>query len=234
VNLGIGIYLIWRLLLRRFRQPRSTILSKRQSYAILAYLEVLLLGWVVDFESYASALVVCYATLLLLLILIFGVCPQRQALLDWGRYQSQNWRSLIWSDKSPAFVAICIQVAIASAILLPWQLIDGLGVRQPVLTLLSFIVIANAVLIDGAFVQLVLTTQIRHPWSWAAGGLGVWLIVPPTLLGLLRLVPSEVPSSHMVWTFLGYPFWHFTVLKILPGTLIGIVAQWILLALLLW
>ncbi|HEY9619637.1 MAG TPA: hypothetical protein V6C78_04665 [Crinalium sp.] len=238
VNLGISVYLMWRLLLRRFRQPRATILSKRQSYAILAYLEVFLLGWFLqsslDSDSTAGAATAVYCvTLPLMLTLIFGVCPQRQALLDWKRYRSQTVQSLVWSDKSPAFIAVCVQVAIACGILLPWQLVAGLGVKQPFLTVLAFIVIANGVLIAGAFVQLILATKIRNPFVWAVGGLGVWLVVPPTLLALLKIVPSNIPISNALWTFLGYPFWHFTVPQTLPGTFVGIAAQWIVLALLL-
>lgn len=239
VNVAISVYIMWRLLLRRFRQPRSTFLSKRQSYGILAYVLVLLLGCFLQpakasNSDWAAAAIMYYVTLFLLLTLILGVCPQRQALLDWSRYSSHSWQSLIWADKSPALVAIGIQVAIATALLLPWQLIDGFGAKYPLMTLLTFLVVINVVLIAGAFVQLVLSTKIRHPLAWAVGGLALWLIVPPTLLTLLRLFPQDVPLSNALWVFLGYPAWQFPFPTLLPTTIVGILAQWLLLAALLW
>ena len=81
LNLGISTAIIWRILLRRFRQPRSTILSKRQSYAILAYLEVLVLGFLLEssfsktYSGMEEGTFMCLFTAILLLILIFGICP---------------------------------------------------------------------------------------------------------------------------------------------------------------
>jgi len=132
LHLGIVTFLIWRLLLRRFRQPRATVISKRQSYGILFYTEVLTLGFalpVVSIYPAADLGIAGFAnglTASLLLLLFFGICPQRQALSDWVRYQPQGWQSYIWTNKSPALIAILILLMIANALLLPWELmLDG-------------------------------------------------------------------------------------------------------------
>jgi len=240
LNLGISTAIIWRILLRRFRQPRSTVLSKRQSYAISAYLEVFVLGFFLESTGLnvgggaAEGFFMYVFTAILLLILMFGICPQRQALLDWLRYQSQGRQSLMWADKSPILLAILIHILIATALLLPWFLMTNFGRQYLVETVIAYVSIVNTLLICGVLIQQILAAKIRNPLVWAIGVLGLWLVVPPTLLGLLRLVPTNIPATTIIWTFFGYPYWHFTEQNNLSFTVLGIVAQSLLLAFLLW
>jgi hypothetical protein len=215
-------------------------LSKRQSYAISAFLEVFVLGFflkssVLNADSGAAEGVFMYVfTAILLLILMFGICPQRQALLDWSRYQPQGRQSLMWADKSPILLAILIHSLIATALLLPWFLMTNFGRQHLVEAVIAYVSIVNTLLICGVLIQQILAAKIRNPLVWAIGALGLWLIVPPTLLGLLDLVPTTIPATAIIWTFLGYPFWHFTQQNTLSFTVLGIVAQSVLLAFLLW
>ena len=240
LTLGIAAFLLWRMLLRNFRKPRSTPIGKRQSYAILAFVEVLALGFLVPISlenAYSASFAASFMyviTAISLLVLMFGICPQRQALLDWAGYSSQSWQSLIWSDKSPALLAFVIHLIVANALLLPWLFTLGIGTKKVVETILLVIATANIILIYGTFVQQVFATKIRNPIIWAIGGLSLWSIVAPTLLGLLQLWPDRFPATAALWTLFGYAFWQFDQPETIPFVGLGIAAQWLFLAFLLW
>ncbi|MGL5061577.1 MAG: hypothetical protein ACRC62_16535 [Microcoleus sp.] len=241
LTLGIVGFLMWRMMLRNFRKPRSTPISKRQSYAILACLEVFALGFLVKVGSannedsvIFSAIFMYVLTAISLLVLIFAICPQRQALLDWARYRSPSWQSLIWSDKSPALLAVVIHLIIANALLIPWLFTIGIGTKQLIPTILLVIGTANTLLIYGTFIQQVFATKIRNPVMWAIGGLSLWAIVFPTLLGLLQLTPDRFPPTAALWTLFGYSFWYFDKPVAIPFAVAGIVLQWLILGFLLW
>lgn len=242
IALGTIGFLMWRMMLRNFRKPRSTPISKRQSYAILAGLEVFAFGFLVQVgfannenSAIFSATFMYVLTSISMLILIFGICPQRQALLDWARYRSGSWQSLIWSDKSPALLAVVIHLIIANALLVPWLFTIGVGTKKVVETVLLVIGTVNMLLIYGTFVQQVFATKIRNPVIWAIGGLSLWAIVFPTMLGLLQLTPDRFPPIAALWTLFGYSFWYFeTPPAAIPFAVAGIVLQWLLLGFLLW
>lgn len=65
---------------------------------------------------------------------------------------------------------------------------------------------------------------------WAIGGLSLWSIVAPTLLGLLQLSPDRIPATAALWTLFGYTFWQFYNPEAIPFVGLGIVAQWLFLA----
>lgn len=242
ITLGIVGFLMWRMMLRNFRKPRSTPISKRQSYAILACLEVFALGFLVQVgfannegSAIFSAIFMYVLTFISTLVLIFGTCPQRQALLDWARYRSGSWQSLIWSDKSPVLLAVVIHLIIANALLVPWLFTIGIGTKKVVATVLLVIGTVNMLLIYGTFIQQVFATKIRNPVIWAIGGLSLWAIVFPTMLGLLQLTPERFPPIAALWTLFGYSFWYFeTPPAAIPFAVTGIVLQWLILAFMLW
>jgi hypothetical protein len=241
LTLGIVEFLIWRMILRNFRKPRSTAISKRQSYAILAFVEVFILGFLVHSsiaitEAAISVVGSMYFLIsILLLILIFGICPQRQALLDWARYRSPSWQSLIWSDKSPALLAVVIHLIIANTLLLPWLFTIWNGTEKVIVKIVLSVGPANILLIYGAFIQQVFATKIRNPRMWAIGGLSLWAIVFPILLLLLQLTPDRFPPTVALWTLFGYSFfWHFDKPEAIPFVVAGIVLQWLILGFLVW
>jgi hypothetical protein len=240
LTLGTIGFLMWRVMLRNFRKPRSTAISKRQSYAILALVEVFSLGFFVQVSlvnennAIVAAISMYVLTALSLLVLIFGICPQRQALLDWARYRSSSWQGLIWSDKSPALLAVVIHLIIANALLVPWLFTIGIGTKQPLATILFVIGTANILLIYGTFIQQVFATKIRNPVMWAIGGLSLWAIVFPTMLGLLQMTPDRFPPTAALWTLFGYSIRYFDKPVTIPFAVAGIVLQWLILGFLVW
>lgn len=130
LNYGLWTYWSWQALKRRFPNPSKMILSKRQSYLLVACFEVVLLGFAVTPKRSDELLgfqILLVLNLLLFLSLIMVLTPGRQALQDWARYRRQQafsrnlWNrlfmsDLVWGEKSPALVAIAINLAITSAI----------------------------------------------------------------------------------------------------------------------
>ncbi|MFB2770959.1 ABC transporter permease [Pelatocladus sp. BLCC-F211] len=112
VNYGLWSYWIWYGLKRRFRNPNSAILSKGQSYLLVAYLQLILWGftlqYVKNYHHYYSNgnpapayydlnhqvtqnfTLILFFNLLLLFGLITILSPHRQAIQDWARYRHQN------------------------------------------------------------------------------------------------------------------------------------------------
>jgi hypothetical protein len=230
VVFGIGTAFLWRMLLRRFLTPRSTAMSKRMSYALVAFLEVVVLGFALHSRvTPAGRLYINFPGLyifnfLLFLGLIFILCPLRQELLDWLRFrysvhgestlsspQRFSWlgalRDLVWVDSSPGVVAIALNLLIVNALVLPcWMLLTDLGIMFPMQSLLTLASVSMAVLIETAVIQWIFTSKIRNPGTWAAGILGVWLTVPITILNILQVTPDKIPAAQFVFTILGYPF----------------------------
>jgi hypothetical protein len=233
VNLLIATGLMWRVVLRRFRQPRATLVSKRQSYAIVAYVELLAIGFALNpafgmplSEVVMAAAIALYTgTVTLMVVLMFAIVPSRQALLDWSRYQSRGVMSWVWSDKSPMLLALVINLGLASALLIPWTLLSGISVQDRIGALVSFVSVVMTILMAGLFTQIVFAKRVRNPVTWALGSLVLWLSVPAAIMGLLQLLPDRLGFMATFWTLFGYPFWHFENPLALAFTLVGMVLQ---------
>lgn len=241
-NLAIATALLWRVLLRRFRQPRSTLLSKRQSYGFVAYIEILIIGFALnpsfgDLESgamAASAFGLYASSILLISVVMFSTVPSRQALLDWSRYQSRDLQSWLWSDKSPMPLALGLNLLLIYGLLIPWTFASSLAIQYPLGTLVSFLSIAMTVIMAGVLTQIIFAMRIRNPTTWAVGILLIWFTVPPAVMGLLGLIPENIGMMATFWTLFGYPVWHFENPLALSFTFIGMVFQGIVLILLVW
>lgn len=237
--LGTTAFFLWRILLRHFNKPRSTPLSKRQSYAFLAGVEVLALGFflpanLADANNARFAAISMYVlTVILLLVLIPAICPQRQALLEWVRYDSPGWPSLIWSDRSPVLLAVVIHLIVANVLLVPWLFLIGIGTQKLVETGLLVLCTTNTILMYATFVQLLGATKIRYPMISALRGAIVGWFLAPLLLLWLELWLDRIPATATLWTLFGYGFWQFYKPEAIPFVGLGILAQWLLLAFLL-
>ncbi len=244
--LAIATALIWLMLIRLFRNPNTTVMSKWQSYAIVAFLEALVIGFLVvtpdstDYADFTSAVGtgLLYAfNFGLILVVILALCPLRTSLLEWLRFRQQPrgiFRDLVWVDKSPALVAIAINLCIIHALYVPWLFLVGIGKELPTAAAIIVLSLTAVLLIYTAVVQQIFALRIRNPYTWAMGGLATWMVVPPIVLGILKITPFEMPASMMVWTFLGYPFGEFDKPLLVSSALVGIVAQFCVLVLLVW
>ncbi|MGB3492939.1 MAG: hypothetical protein WBA57_09435 [Elainellaceae cyanobacterium] len=245
-TLFVGTTLIWNVVKRRFENPGATLISKRQSYALVACLELLIVGFFIPGSQRAfseGAIVGLYGlNMLLFIVLIFALSPTRQALLDWRYYESRQASrrsTLIWGERSPAPVAIAINLLIAGAVVVPflfWVAAAGESLLSLLFVALGF---CGQVLFYGVLSQRILAAKVKNPWAWAVGTLSLIIAVPMIVLGILS--QSSVVTTF-VWAVLGFQVILFapeTVSQLDTAILIvlsvaALAVQWIILGLLTW
>lgn len=235
-NLLLPTYGIWRLLKRRFHTPQATILSKKQSYVAVAYLNVLVLGFLMrtDIASngdagYWGGFFLLYGlNFFTFFILMAALSPQRLAVLDWLRYEQRGRaiiQDLVWGEKSPAPVAIAINCLIAGSLLLAWVLLWPLNLVNGGAKLGGFLLVSSfacTILIYSVIAQWILVTRTSRPVSWAVGTILSLLVLPPITLGILQMTPSQAP---LIWAFLGMPWFPEMSPVYTVSMVIGLVGQ---------
>jgi len=240
LNFGVGTYWIWQALQRRFPNPSKTIFSKSQSYLMVASLEVILVAFAATTPKYRYSTnlghnfqeLLVY-NLVLFICLIVTLAPQRQALQDWARYRRERVsnrqkmlnsslvKDLIWGEKSPAVVAIALNLAIAAITLTLWivfvlQPID----KQP--AFLSMVIGGNLLLICAAIAQMLTFMRAQKPALWISGALSGVILLPTAILTVLSIAPEQIPG---LWLFT--PFAWFALEKASHTTIfLALLGQW--------
>jgi ABC-type Na+ efflux pump permease subunit len=148
LNYGLYTFGIWQGLKRCFRNPNTAVMSKLQSYLLVAGFQVMMWGFTLqNVKNYCppnldkqsppclydvnsqigeNFIWLGFFNSVLLLGLIAILSPHRQAVQDWARYKHQGvWKKslikdLIFGEKSIALVAMAINVAIAIIPLIVW------------------------------------------------------------------------------------------------------------------
>ncbi len=224
VNLVILSLAIWRILERRFHNPTATIVSKGQSYLVTLYLEILMLGFCIqsgfadkglygEFQ-FLLMLFIYIANFFVFLAAITALTPQRQSLLDWVRFGALSTteehssgfgyilRDLIWSDKSPAPIAIAINLIITQLPILIWvNSWNNSEIRSRALIVIASFAIS--VLIISLVIQLILFLKNRNPSAWATGTVSALIFLPVLIMLSLSITPERYAG---VWLFFGFPW----------------------------
>ncbi len=238
---GTGIYWMWQGWQRRFPNPSATVLSKRQSYLLVICCQVIFLGFALQSNPPVDSNfpILLLLNLVMFLALIAALTSDRQSLYDWARYRKQIipsnqklWRrypllDLIWSDKSPAVVAIALNFLSSVIILTPWALLE----KPEIDKFWGVICCLNLLLIYAAITQLFLFTKTRNQEILAACTVGGAIFLPPLILSLLLLTPQKAP---ILWVSLTYSaFWPLWSVAASENTiLLSILSQWTVLVLL--
>lgn len=240
LNYGLWTYWSWQALKRRFPNPSKAVLSKRQSYLLVACFEVVLLGFAVASKESDESLVfqiLLVINLLLFLSLIVALTPGRQTLQDWARYRRQRafsrnlWNrllvsDLVWGEKSPALVAIAINLAIASVILIPWIVFSQESDKLQVF--LSLVISCNLTLIYAAITQLIVLMPLQKQSLWVIGTLGAVIGLPTVIVVFLFSNPSKTPGLWLITPFAGFAIRHATTTTVF----LSLLGQWGILTLL--
>ncbi len=196
-NLAIMAVFLWWVLQRAFQNPTATLLSKLQSYGVVTYSAILLLGFVVGMPkeqhggfhriSFFSSIFIYGLT-----IVMASLSTPRQMLLDWllmkrnralvaradgasALTYRQSLRDLLLGEKSPGLTAFVINVLIALGaigILLPTT--QGDFERAVVGLLLTVALMVNY----GLLIQLMLLLETPKRNVWAVGALGIVILIP--------------------------------------------------------
>ncbi|MFB2898080.1 hypothetical protein ACE1CI_34630 [Aerosakkonemataceae cyanobacterium BLCC-F50] len=217
-NYALWSYWIWQGLQRRFHNPSKTILSKGQSYLLVVCIEVMTLGFALQTSRWSSSLENNFYAVLILnqvlfLSLIAALSPQRQALQDWARYRRERitnrwgfWsrdliKDLLWAEKSPAILAIAINLVLSFVILSVWIVLSPSELNSmPILAILA--ITMTLTLIYGTVLQLMLLKPVKRQMQWAAGTIVALIVLPPIFLGVLSLSPDRAP---LFWLFTAFP-----------------------------
>lgn len=237
---AVATYWIYQGWQRRFPNPTATVLSKRQSYLLVISYQSIILGFALQSNQYSLDDLVCLAipNLMVFLALIAALTPERQALHDWARYRRQIvptnskklWRKypildLIWSEKSPASIAMAINLLSSTVILTPWLLVNPNAF--PVM--IAFI---NLILIYAAITQLFMFSKIRNQPVWATCTVGGAISLPPIILCVLSLNPAKAP---FIWLSLVFPIFGYSSElgdQSIYNICVSILGQWTVLVLL--
>ena len=214
LTLGTAAYWFWQAANRRFRNPDVTVLSKRQSYWMTLCVEIWLLGFrfrpVSEFyKPFDDFTLLGFFTLVWFMVLMAALTPKRQLLLDWARYRrervssrKQFWsrslvKDLLWGEKSPALVAIALNLLIAIAVVTPW-LLSWTDRKVQFHALISLSLGMTLTLICAAIAQLLMFMRSPKRAVWSASIVAAVLILPPIAFSALQLTPYKAP---FVWLF---------------------------------
>ncbi|MHC5598492.1 MAG: ABC transporter permease subunit [Nostoc sp.] len=230
LNLGLCSYGILQALKRCFRNPQASIISKEQSYFIVAFCQLMMWGFTVQLgvnnqawdEQVAGNLVLLAVyNCLLILSLIVVLSPHRQDVQDWARYRYQGvssrkklWQDLISAEKSPALVAIAINLTIVTIPWLVWVSLTSVfdaSDRQTWLSndidrfkvLLAIGLSISLMMIFATIAQLILLLKTPKRSFLAVGTLSTAMFLPPMILQFIDIAPSKYPT---VWLFSTFPW----------------------------
>ena len=232
---SIGIYWLYQATRRRYLKPTATVLSKKQSYVWSGMYHLILIGFAINnygskdinfhlpfglnnangFDSFITS-VSAFSWLLLLVPLLL---PGQQSLVEWSRQRpvrSTKGRSLladlIGNEKSPAMLAVAINMAIATIIWLPPSLLMHGSDRTMPKIFLGIGMSTALVVIYSTIAHWCLFWKVNQRHAWTAGIIG-GLVVLPLVFGALLNVNSSSGNNP---AFLFSPFL-WTSIKQVPG-----------------
>ncbi|MBE9125858.1 MULTISPECIES: ABC transporter permease [unclassified Coleofasciculus] len=217
LNYCMWTYWIGQALNRRFRNPNATMLSKGQSYWLVASWMVFSVGFALQpprayhsSQFFFNLNAVLALNLVLFAGLIAALSPQRQALQDWARYRHQGRTTgksslvgdLLWNDKSPALLAIAINLIIAALPIALWILVWQAEVDSKLQALSALILNVSIIAVYAAIAQLMLLMKTRKRGIWAIGTLAAAIGLPPFVLSVLSIYPGQEGGG--LWLFTAF------------------------------
>ena len=217
-------YWVWQVLERRYHSPTATIISKSQSYLANLCWQIWVAGFVIPVLVWSqdngvfSMSWLTGMNFIALLLLIPMLLPSKQALQDWSRYRRERvthqhrqfWRrelvqDLIHNDKSPALLAIALNIGMATIFWIPVTVITSL--RDPIdgiKTLAGIVLAASLILIYTTIAHLGLFFNVKNRKLGTIPLIGGTMLAPIIAAGLLSV--SHVPSELGAFLLLFSPF----------------------------
>jgi hypothetical protein len=168
---------------------------------------------------------IAFFNIVLLFSLLIILPPHRQTIQDWARYHQQKlansrsfWRNSwvnnwIVDEKSPALVAIFINLAIATIPLIVWIVlapvlnihhnntinwVNDIGRLKALLAVALFI---SLMMIYATLAQLMLMMKTNKRAFWAFGTISAAIFLPPMFLSMLDITPKAYPVAWLFSTF---------------------------------
>jgi hypothetical protein len=217
-NFAIWTYWAWQGLQRRYPNPNATVLSKQNSYWFSSSVIVSMMGFATQQREWGGyeqnlfnnfgMLLIC--TLVLSLGLMAGLSPHRQTLQDWARYRHQNpqnkrnlLKDLVWGEKSPATLAIALNLA-SIAIILSTGILLLPFKEYRIPALLGVVLTVGTILIYASIAQWMLMMKVQKRGIWATATVSTAILLP---LFCLVLFQVNLSDNSTLWLFSAAPFW---------------------------
>jgi hypothetical protein len=232
-------YWVWQALERRYLNPTATVISKFQSYLLNLCFQVWIAGFAVsalateDGYSLKSQLS-GWATVdfMVLFVLIPLLLPNKQALQDWSRYRRERnsqqkrqfWqrdlvKDLIGNDKSPALLALAINLGMALALWIPLVFISGDRYSYSFRFLAGLCVGASLMLIYAAIAHLGLFLNFKKRNLWIVAMVAAVMFLPLGFAFILS--PSETPKGIAAIVLLFSPFAPIGIFNLAGSTILA-------------
>ncbi|MDZ8092841.1 MAG: ABC transporter permease subunit [Nostoc sp. DedQUE05] len=233
LNLGLCSYGILHILKRCFRNPQASIISKKQSYLLVAFCQLMIWGftlqigensYTLDQQFGGNYILLASYNLVLILSLIAVLSPHRQDVQDWARYRHQGvsshksiWQDLIWAEKSPALVAIAINLTIVTIPWLVWISFTSVFDTNNDQTwlvkdvdrfkvLLAIALSISVIMIYATIAQLLLLLKTPKRSFWAIRIIGTAVLLPPIILEFIGITSQVSTAVSTVWLFSTFPW----------------------------
>lgn len=229
LNYALWVYWIWQALKRSFRNPNVTIVSKKQSYFIVASFVLVLFGFVISnnlnkstdrFGLFDKIEQLYILNTVMFLGLMAILSPHRQAIQDWARYRRERvshgkgfwnkylWSDLLWGEKSPAILAIAINLVMTATtsvvLILFGNVTDVLNFNQTQ-ALLGVALFICLMMIYATIAQILLMMKTPKRSVWAIGTISAAIFLPPIILSMLRIGVSH--DNTFLWLFSSWPWY---------------------------
>lgn len=204
MNLLLWTFWIWQALERRYQNPNASLVSKQQSYLATLCFTICHLGFGVSYKwiNQGTVFSITFLHLLWFLLLIVFLTPQRQPFLDWARNSNtaspQAWKSYLYHENSPIWVAILINLFIATIPVIIWAMLSGES--EAYIDSLSLILTALLLLTITLFHQLLLFKSLPHRAWWMMLTLFGPVIIPTLLLAVSDLNPNDRGGELFLFT----------------------------------
>jgi MFS family permease len=191
-----GVYWLYQAIQRRYLKPTATVLSKKQSYVWSAMYHVGMAGFAVfGFNSVTLPFGLGSDSMVAPITVIFGfswlmllvplLLPSQQSLVEWSRQRPVGKKpgrgllaDLLKHEKSPAMLAIALNILIATAVWLPLVSISKGFVMVPKVLLGIGLTTALAV-IYSTITHWVQFWKVNQRYAWMVGLVSGLVFLPP-------------------------------------------------------
>jgi ABC-type Na+ efflux pump permease subunit len=238
VNCYIWQYWTWQGLKRCFNNSKNTCFSKSQSYWITGCFVFYALGFTLQTAEsdklFHNFLDLQFTLLIFFLVLMACLSPKYQTLQDWARYRHQLpksqrniWQDLLFGAKSPAIVAVAVNLAIATIYIIPSLLIFSFTDDSRNM-IWGLIIGVSALLLYGFVAQSILLIEHHQRTTWSFITVLALIIVPPVFLSV-----AGVPKSSSAFLVTFFPTLVIQDVSF-SAMIITLLGQWLTIALTGW
>jgi hypothetical protein len=212
-HLTIVTAFLWNILQRVFQNPTATLISKRQSYALMPYFVLFIIGFRHINSSSGSVELAEFLAPWIFVGLIFALSTVRQTWFEWicyrqttqpetgGSARIQPSRTdLILGEKSPGLTAIGLNLLLVVGIIATALLFEASGTlpSNTFRNWLGLILMIPLVINYALLVQWMLMLKTQKRSTWAIGSVFFAIGLPSVIGGLFTSFGNRSPIGTIL------------------------------------